>query len=98
MAQTILITPGSMHAQAAQIRSLSGEHAEIMQRMTNLVLTLDEVWQGEAQKAFVTKYQGMTNTFTNFENTLLSFAQLMEQVANKMESVDQSMRSKINNT
>ena len=97
MAQTILITPEMMRSQAAQICSLSGEHAEIMQRMTNLVLTLDEVWQGEAQKAFVAKYQGMKDTFTGFENTLLSFSQLMEQVANKMESVDQSMRSKINN-
>lgn len=97
MAQTILITPETMRSQAAQIRACSEEHAEIMGRMTNLVLTLDEVWQGEAQKIFVSKFQGMTDSFRSFEDTLLSFAQLMEQVANKMESVDQSMRSKINN-
>lgn len=97
MAQTILVTPETMRAQAAQIRQYSQEHTEIIQRMTNLVLTLDEVWTGNAQKAFLAKYQSMKERFDSFEQALVSFAVVMEQTANRMETADQAMKSKINN-
>lgn len=98
MAQTILLTPETMRSQANQIRTCSEEHAEIMQRMTNLVLTLDEVWKGEAQTAFVSKYRSMSESFESFEKQLISFAELMEKVANNMENADRSMSSKIKNS
>lgn len=96
MAQTILMTPETMRTQAAQIRQYAQEHTEIIQRMTNLVLTLDEVWTGEAQKAFLEKYQSMKGRFDSFEEALAAFAVVMEQVANQMEAADQAMKSMIN--
>ena len=67
-----------------------------MQRMTNLVVALDEIWTGEAYKAFLAKYQGMSESFDSFEKALLSFAQLMEQVAGRMDGADQSLSDRIN--
>ena len=96
MAATILMTPETMRAQAAQIRKNAQEHIEIIQHMTNLVLTLDEVWTGTAQKAFLAKYQGMKEYFDSFDQTLISFAEVMEKTAQRMEGVDQAMKSKIN--
>lgn len=97
MPQTILMTPETMRAQAAQIRQYAQEHTEIIQRMTNLVLTLDEVWTGSAQKEFLAKYQGMKEYFDRFEQALASFAVVMEQTAGRMEAADQAMKSRINN-
>lgn len=95
MAQTILVTPETLRSQAGQIRSYSQEHEEIIQRMTNLVLTLDEVWTGEAQAAFVNNFQGMRDIFNSFEEALLAYAQMMERVAEKMESTDRALQSRI---
>lgn len=96
MAQTILMTPETMRTKAAQIRQYSQEHAEIIQRMTNLVLTLDEVWTGQAQKEFLAKYQGMKEYFDSFEQALASFAAVMEQTANRMEATDRDMKRRLN--
>lgn len=96
MTQTILMTPETMRSQAAQIRQYAREHTEIIQRMTNLVLTLDEVWTGNAQKAFIAKYQGMKGVFDSFEQALTSFAVVMEQTASQIEDTDRAMKSKIN--
>lgn len=96
MASTILMIPETMRTQAAQIRKYTQEHTEIMQRMTNLVLTLDEVWAGNAQKAFVVKYREMRMVFDSFEQALTSFAEVMEQTASQIEDTDQAMKSKIN--
>lgn len=96
MARTILITPETMRTQAAQIRQYAQEHVNLIQRMTNLVLTLDEVWSGEAQKAFLEKYQSRKELFDKFDRALVSFAEVMEQTANQMEAADQAMKSKIN--
>ena len=96
MARTILMTPETMRTQAAQIRKNAQKHTEIIQRMTNLVLTLDEVWTGEAQKAFLVKYQGMRAFFDSFDRALASFAEVMEQTAQRMEAADQAMKIKIN--
>lgn len=96
MARTILMTPETMRTQAAQIRKCAEEHIEIIQRMTNLILTLDEVWTGEAQKAFLAKYQNRKDLFDKFDRALVSFADVMEDAANRMEAADQAMKSKIN--
>ena len=96
MAQTLLITPETMRTQAEQIRQCAQEHTEVIQRMTNLVLTLDEVWTGNAQKEFIAKYQGMKERFDSFEQALASFAVVMEDTAGRMEAADQAMKSKIN--
>lgn len=96
MATMILMTPETMRTQAAQIRQYTQEHTEIIQRMTNLVLTLDEVWTGNAQKEFLAKYQGMKEYFDRFEQALASFAEVMDQTAGRMETADQAMKSKIN--
>lgn len=96
MTSTILMTPETMCSQATQIRQYAQEHTEIIQRMTNLVLTLDEVWTGNAQKEFLAKYQGMKEYFDRFEQALASFAEVMEQTADRMEAADQAMKNKIN--
>lgn len=96
MDQTILMTPETMRTQATQIRKYTQEHTEIMQRMTNLVMTLDEVWTGSAQIAYVIKYLSMREVFDSFEQALISFAEIMEQTASQIEDTDQAMKSKIN--
>ena len=96
MADLILITPEQLKEQAVTVKQYREMHHEVINRLTNLVLNLGESWEGEAQDAFVSKYQGMQSTFTNFEEALGEFAVIMENISDKMQTTDQSLASKIN--
>ena len=59
MSDYILITPEQLKERASKVREYRQQHVDTMSRFNNLVLNLSESWQGEAQQAFVAKYQGM---------------------------------------
>lgn len=91
----IQVTPELLEAKATEVRNLKSEHDDVMTRMTNLVHALDEIWKGEAQSAFVNKYDSMQSTFTNFSELLESYASLMDTSANTLREADESLKSAI---
>ena len=96
MANIILVNPATMNEQSNQIRKYKEAHQEVMNKITNLVMTLCEVWQGEAQDAFVSKYLSMQPTYDSFENALEDFAVLMDKVAEEMRRTDEAGKNTIN--
>ena len=96
MAGQILVNPGDLMNKSNQIRSYKENHHDVMTKMTNLVIHMCEVWQGEAQDAFVNKYSSMQQIFDNFEKNLEDFADLMEKIAKEMEKADQDGKNIIN--
>lgn len=95
MPQAILLTPDTLRSQAAQIRAYSEEHDEIIQQLTNMILSLDEVWTGEAQAAFINRFQNSKEVFSSFDAALTAFSEMMDSVADKMESTDRSLKNRI---
>lgn len=93
----IQVTPETLRSKAANVRSYKSQHDDVMAKIKNLVMSLNEVWKGEAQAAFVSKYEGMQPTFTNFSEMLEGYAKLMDTAANELESTDQSLKTTMNN-
>ena len=60
-------------------------------QMRALITGLNEVWKGDAQDAFLAKYEGMQSTFTNFSQMLEDYAKLMDTAAQRMQETDQSL-------
>ena len=92
---TIQVTPETLREKATEIRTLKSEHDEVMNKMTNLIHALNEQWKGEAQTAFVSKYDRMQSTFTNFSEMLDGYAKLIDASANELEMTDQNLKNKI---
>lgn len=84
-----------MRQQAQQIRAYAQQDDEIMSRITNLVLSMDEIWKGKAQEEFVQKYQGMMLNILNLEEALVSYADIMESDLEKMEEADRQIKAKM---
>ena len=97
MTSLILATPDQMVKQANEIRRMRNQHDEALAKLRRLVLTLHEVWKGEAQEAFVAKYEGMQATFTKFSEVLDEYAELVDLAASTMQETDQNMRTTIQN-
>lgn len=93
----IQVTPETLRSKAANVRSYKSQHDDVMAKIKNLVMSLNEVWKGEAQTAFVSKYESMQPTFTNFSEMLEGYAKLMDTAANELEATDQSLKTTMNN-
>ncbi len=93
----IQVTPETLRSKASDVRSYKSQHDEVMAKVKNLVYALNEVWKGEAQDAFLTKFESMQPTFTNFSEMLEGYAKLMDTAANELETTDQVLKSTMNN-
>ena len=93
----IQITPESLRTQAAAVRKHKTDQTQTMQGIRNLVLSLSDSWKGEAQDAFVAKFQSMDHTYRKLAEVLDEYAKLMDTAASEMQATDQNMRNIIQN-
>ena len=92
----IQVTPEQLRSDAGTVRQYKAEHDDVMAKLGTLILGLSDSWKGEAQDAFVAKYNEMQPTFKNFSEMLEGYAKLMDTSAQELESTDQSLRGAIN--
>ena len=93
----IQVTPEMLTGKANEVRKLKGEHEQTIQRLTQLVNGLNDTWKGQAQDAFVAKYQSMESTFKNFAELLEGYAKLMETASAQLQDTDQALKSTMQN-
>lgn len=91
----IQITPETLRGQANTVVKYKNEQQLTMQRIRNIVLSLEDSWKGEAQKAFVVKFQSMDQSYQKLSEVLEAYAKLMESAANEMQNIDQSLKNMI---
>ena len=92
----IQVTPDLLTGKANELRNLKGSHDDAMSKMRTLILGLNEIWKGDAQTAFINKYESMQSTFTNFSQMLEDYAKLMDTAAQKLQETDQALQTTMN--
>lgn len=93
----IQVTPEVLRSKATDVRSYRSDHDNVIAKLTTLVNGLNETWKGEAQDAFVAKFESMRSTFQNFSEMLEGYAKLMDTAANELENADQSLKTTMTN-
>lgn len=92
----IQVTPELLNGKANDLRALKSQHDEAMSKMRTLIMGLNEVWKGDAQDAFVAKYESMQPTFNNFSQMLEDYAKLMNTAAQKLQETDTALQGTMN--
>ena len=92
----IQVTPDLLNGKATELRGLKSQHDEAMTKMRTLISGLNEVWKGDAQDAFVAKYESMQSTFNNFSQMLEEYAKLMNTAAQKLQETDTALQGTMN--
>lgn len=92
----IQVTPDLLNGKANDLRTLRSQHDEAMSKMRTLIMGLNEVWKGDAQDAFVAKYESMQSTFTSFSQMIEDYAKLMNTAAQQLQETDQALQSTMN--
>ena len=91
----IQVTPDLLNGKATELRSIKADHDQAMARMRTLVLGLNDQWKGDAQDAFLAKYESMQSTFQAFSEMIEGYATLMNTTANGMQDSDTGLASTI---
>lgn len=92
----IQVTPELLTGKANELRGLKGSHDEAMSKMRTLIMGLNEIWKGDAQAAYVAKYESMQPTFNNFSQMIEDYAKLMDTAAQKLQETDTALQSTMN--
>lgn len=97
MLANIQITPELLQQKSSELRKLRGNHDSNMSSLTNLVRGLNEIWKGEAQTAFITKFESMQGEFKKFSELLEVYAVLMDTAAKEFSNTDNALKSTMQN-
>jgi len=81
----IQVTPEVLNSKATEVRNLRSQHDDTMARLRSLILALNETWKGEAQAAFVAKFESM--------QMLEGYATLMDTAARELQNTDQGLKA-----
>lgn len=92
---TIQIRPAELRSRANELENLRQTHLEIMKQLRILVMSLPDVWKGEAEEAFVSSYLSQNRTMTDLANTLEDYIQLAQKAADEIEAKDQSLLAQV---
>ena len=84
----ITISPDLLRGKASDVRTIRGQHDEAMQKLDALIMSLEEVYNSDSQRAFVERYQGMKTTFTQFSELLEKYAADLDTAAKSFEDLD----------
>jgi WXG100 family type VII secretion target len=95
MSWTLKYNPEQLRARATELRTYAASHADAVDRVTNLVNRLPDVWTGTAEKKLVASFQELASGFENFDDTLEAFAVALETAASDMEDADNAILAKI---
>jgi len=93
----IQVTPDMLRSKANELMRLKEQHDETMNKIRTLVHGINDQWKGDAQQAYVNKFDSMEGTFKQFSESLKNFSDLMTASANELEQADQQARNRINN-
>lgn len=93
----IQLTPELLNAKAAEVRALKSQHDDTMAKLRSLVLSLNEIWKGDSQDAFVAKFESMQGSFTSFSEMLEGYAKLMDIAARDFQNTDHDLSVTMNN-
>lgn len=88
MANEIKYDPAFLRDKAGELRTAEKNYADSIDKLTNLVNGLPDVWSGNAEEKLVTAFKEMMAGFDGMDDTLESYAVALEKSADNMEAAD----------
>lgn len=96
MLNLIKYNPTLLRTRALELRKYAAEHDDAIDRVTNLVNGLPEIWEGKSEEKFVAAFQEMSGSFQQFGSVMESYAQELETRADQIEAAEQRIKNKVN--
>ena len=87
------VNPDVLEEKANELDRMRQQDEEIMRQMRVLVMNLNEVWQGEAEQAFVNKFLSQQKSMDAMQSTLKDYANEARRAAKEARRLDNTLLS-----
>jgi len=91
------IHPDALEQRANELDQARAKDEELMRQMRSLVMNLDQVWQGDAEKAFVRKFQSRQKDMNQMQNCLKGYIKEAKNAATQSRRLDQTLKKLVDN-
>lgn len=91
----IEMRPEDLRSRASSLAAIGEEDQEIMRQIRVIVMSLEELWKGSAQEAFIANFLNAGAQMTDLANIIQSLAVLMQQAAQEAEEEDAALQNMI---
>ena len=91
----LYVKPSELREQADELEALRQQHLQLMKEMRILVMHLSDIWQGEAQDAFVASFLSQSKTMSDLDNTLSKYIVVTKMAADEAENADRELLRRI---
>ena len=94
MAADILLTPESLLEEYANLLKNKAALDQVVNDIANnIIKTLVESWQGEAQQAFENSFNQKKATFDKFSEEMQKFADFIKTYADEMKALEDKQKA-----
>lgn len=91
MANQIRMTPEMMRTRAGQYTTQANNLQDIINTMDNLLRQLQSEWEGEASRAYATKFGELRPGFVKAKDLIDEISAALKSTANIVEQTDQNI-------
>ncbi|MCH3957506.1 MAG: WXG100 family type VII secretion target [Olsenella sp.] len=91
MAGQIRITPDQMRSRANEYRTEASNVGDVISRMDSLLNALQEEWEGEASRAYESRFQELRPGFVKAQDLINEIAQSLDATAQSLEETDSNI-------
>jgi WXG100 family type VII secretion target len=93
MAGQIRITPDQMRSRASEYRTEASNVGDVISKMDTLLNELQEEWEGEASRAYESRFEELRPSFVKAQDLINEIAQSLDATAQSLEETDQNIAS-----
>ncbi len=93
MGNQIRMTPENMRTRAQQYTQEANKLQEVISKMDSLLSTLQSEWEGEASKAYATRFGELRPGFVKAKDLIDEISSALTKTANIVEQTDSQIAS-----
>lgn len=95
----IFVNTDGLNDDAKKMRAYQQEYTNLMQKVTNLIITLKQnnIWDTPATETFINSYMEIKELFDKFGRVMTEYSAMLEGVSERMQSTDNAMSAKFEN-
>lgn len=95
MSGIIRVTPAELESMSSRYTEESGQVGEQISRLNSMIKQLEEMWEGEASRAFSQQYEELKPSFEQMQKLLEDIAGQLSSTAKALEDADRQIASQI---
>lgn len=95
MSGIIRVTPAELETMSSRYSEESGQVGEQIGRLNGMIKQLEEMWEGEASRAFAQQYEELKPSFEQMQKLLEDIAGQLSSTAKALEEADRQIASQI---